>query len=83
MTHITRKVHIVSKTQHNFRGSVPPSCNVLCHKTLIASGLGGAATRSVTPCETKVANFEFTVGIYEEISRFKIAMKDIRRVNVL
>jgi len=75
--------HIISKTQHDLRGPVPPRCDILCHEALITSSFRGATAGSITPCETKIADFELTVGVDEEISRFEITVKDVRRVYVL
>ena len=36
-----------------------------------------------SPCKTKVANFEHTVRINEEISRFDVSVDDLCRVQVL
>lgn len=56
--------HVVGETEHDLGRSVPPSGDVFSHETLVRTALGaGTSTGSVSPCETEVADFEFTVRI--------------------
>ena len=75
--------HIITQIHNKLRGPVPPRCDILRHGPLITSSFRGATARSITPCETKITDFQFTVGVDEEISRFEITVKDVRRVYVL
>lgn len=79
-----RDAHIVGKTQHDLGRPVPPSGDVFSHETLIRTTLCiGASTRSVSPREAEVADFELTVRINQEVTRLKVAMNDVSGVDVL
>lgn len=77
--------HIIRETQHDFWSTVPSGCHVLCHEALVGgisiSIIG--AIWAIATSEAKVANFEFTVSVDEQISRFEVAMKDASRMDEL
>lgn len=72
-----KEAHIICKTQHNFRRSVPPGCHVFRHETLVPGSPGGSTSRSVPPRESKITNLEIAVSIDEKISWLEVPMKDI------
>lgn len=67
---------VVCKTQHNFGSAVPPGGHVLGHEPLPL--LLVEATR-----ETEVTDLKLAVGIHQEISWLKVAVKNVSRVDVL
>jgi hypothetical protein len=49
---------------------------------LITGSPGSTASWSVATGETEITYLELAIGIDEKITRFKIAMQDIRRMDV-
>jgi len=75
---------VVGETQHDLGGSVPPGGNVFGHETLIRTTLGaGTSTRSIPSRKAKVADFELTVRINQEVTRLEVTMNNVSGVNVL
>ena len=75
---LSRLTHVVRETQHNLRSSVPPSGYILRHETLVSSRAGGVVTAgAVSTSQAKVTDLEFTISVYEEVTRLQIAMKDV------
>lgn len=77
-----KKTYVVGKTEHDFGCPVPPGRHVFGHEALVSGSLGGSASRSVASREPEVADFEFAVGIHEEISRLEIPMKHVGGMDV-
>jgi hypothetical protein len=69
---------VALEAQHDLGRSVPPSRNVLGH----VPGIFLRVHRE-TSGQAKIANLELAVGIHKQITRFEIAMEDVRRVDVL
>jgi len=63
--------------EHNFWSTVPASGDVFGHVTGVL-----LAIVTIPPCESEIADFEFAVCVHQEITGFKIPMKDICRVDV-
>ena len=73
---------IILKAEHNLRRPVPPRRDIFGHEPGIG-GVGEGGIAFETPGETEVANFEFTVGVDEEVSRFEVPVEDGGGVDVL
>lgn len=69
---------VALEAQHDFRSSIPSGGNVFGHVSCILLWVYGKAAR-----QTKVANLEFAIGIDQQITRFEIAMQNVRRVDIL
>jgi hypothetical protein len=63
--------------KHNFRGSVPPCGNVFSHVSCIFFRVDAEASR-----KTEVADFEFAIGVHEQVTGLEIAMQYISAVYV-
>lgn len=74
--------HIVSGTQRDLRSPIPSHGDILCHEVL-AIGLQTSFSKQVPSCEAKVTDFQFTIGVDEEIGRFEVPMENICGVNVI
>lgn len=70
-------VHL--EREHDLRRAVPPGGDVLGHETGLPIGRGRARAAR----EPKVADLEIAVGVQKQISRFEIAVHDVRRVHRL
>lgn len=80
---LVMETHVVGEAQHDFRSAVPSRGHVFRHEALVSGRLGSATTRRKASRETKITNLEFTVGVYEEVSRLKIPMQYVCRVDIL
>ena len=76
--------YIVGETKHNFRCTVPTSCDIFSHESLVwcSTSACSISSRGVSSCKTEVANFQFTVGIDQEITRFEVPVEDICGMDV-
>jgi len=63
--------------QHDFRGTIPSRRDVLGHIPRVLFTI-----ITVSPRQSKITDFKFAVGVYQEISWFQVAMEDVCRVNV-
>lgn len=73
----TRDLCVLFEREHDFRRSVPSSCNVFGHESGFCTRRFGGLDR---PCETEVTNFQVAVGIQEEVRRFEVTVDDVGRV---
>ena len=69
---------VALEAQHDLRRSVPSRCNVFCHVSSILIWI-----YAETSSQTKVGDLEFAVGVYQQITRFQISVKDVGAVNIL
>lgn len=68
---------VTLETQHDLWSTIPPSGNILGHVPSILLRI-----RRESSCKTEVADFEFTIGINEQIPWLQISMQDICRMDV-
>ena len=61
--------------QHDFRRTVPASRHVFRHEARVVVG------RRRRSGQTKVADFQITVGVEQEVRRFQVSVQDISRVH--
>jgi hypothetical protein len=61
------------EAEHNFRSSVPSSGYIFSHVAGILFWIDGESTS-----ETKVADFELTIGVDEEVAGFEVSVEDVR-----
>lgn len=65
---------VLFEGKHDLGCSVPTGGDVFGHESCFcARGFG----RFHTACETKVAHFQITVGVEEEIGGFQVSMNDV------
>src|SRR4051812_47936458 len=69
---------VTLEAQHDLRCTVPPGSNVLGHVPRVLLRIHGE-----TSCQTKVANLELAVCVYQQISRLQISMEHVCRMDVL
>ena len=74
--HIDR-LGVFFERQHDFRGPVPPGGDVFGHESRIIVG----ARRG--PRETEIADFQVAIGIQQQVGRFQVAVKNVRRMHGL
>ena len=82
---LQQETYVVCETQHDLRRPVPPRRDILSHEPLVRGcpALVVAAAGLVTSRQTKVTDFQLTVGVDEQVTGLQVTVEDICRVNVL
>jgi len=68
---------VALEAQHDLGSSVPTGCHVFGHESNVGLCIVAESAR-----QTKVADFEFTVRVNEQVARLKIAMEDIGGMDI-
>ena len=63
--------------EHNLWRAVPPGCDILRHMGDTILGVGVKP-----PAQPKVTDFEFTVGVHQQVPWFKVPVDDGGRVDI-
>lgn len=75
--HERTRFGIALEAEHDLRCPIPPGRHVLCHVPSVLLRILREPSG-----QTEVADFEFAIGVDEQVSRFQVSVEDICRVDI-